>query len=230
MISPRRAVDSPLAVVVGISAVLTLITQWVLHMPQAGLDTAFGFQLPVVWLIVISFAVVLVATNLTLGLAAVLAGEAVVIGWFVWATWLVTTSRFAVFDFPFMGIDLIGQGWFIAAIGLMATGAIIARRFRDLQPKPGAEVWLLSLLPGIGLIRLDRTTRGAIYAGVVLLTILLASIDSQVALLFLPVAGTFEPPPPPNRALEWIFLSTAGVLAVLSVIDTVRAKEKLARS
>lgn len=213
-----------------ICAVLTLITQWVLHIPQAGLDTAFGFQLPVVWLIVISFAVALLATNLTVSLAAALAGEAVLLGWFVWATWLATTSRFAIFDFPFMGIDLIGPGWFVATFGLMATAAIVARRIRDLQPKPGVDVWLLSLVPGSGLIRLDHSTRGAIYAGLVVFAILLASIDSQVAPLFLPVSGPFEAPPaPPTRVLEWVLLGTAVAIAALSVIDTARAKERLAR-
>lgn len=218
--------DSPLRLLVVICAVLTLLTQWSIRIPQAGLDTAFGFQTPVGWLVVFALAVALLATNLTLSLSAVLAGEALLLGWFGWAAWVTTTSRFSGFDFPFMGIDLIGPGWFVAAIGVMAGGAIIARKYRDLEPRPGAAAWLLGLLPGLGLIRLDRTTRGTAYAVLVLSAVLMASIDSQVAPLFQPISSSFEaPPPPPTRALEWVFLGIAGALWLLSFIDTVRTKE-----
>lgn len=226
MIKLRQAVDSPLGVVGVICALLTLLTPWVIRIPQAGLDGAFGFQVPVSWLIVVAFVAALLATNLTLSLIAVLAGEALLLGWFVWAAWVTTTTRFAAFDFPFMGIDLIGPAWFFAAVGLMATGAITARKFADRERRPGAEVWLLSLLPGLGLIRLDHPTRGMVYAGLVLSAFFLASVASPVGPLFQPLIGDFEaPPPPPTRVLEWIFLGTAVAVTLLSVIDTARIRQ-----
>jgi hypothetical protein len=225
LIDPRRAVASPLGVLAVICAFLTLVSPWVIRIPQAGLDTAFGFQIPVCWLIVVAFTLAMLATNLTLGLAAALAGEALLLGWFGWAMWLTTTSRFAGIDFPFIGIDLIGPGWFEAAVGLMAAGATIARKFRDLEERPGPELWLLALLPGFGLIRLDRTARGTVYAALFLSVVVLASIDSPVAPLFQPIVGYFEPPPPPpTRAPEWVLLGAAGALALLSVIDTARIR------
>jgi hypothetical protein len=231
MINPRRAVDSPLGVLVVICALITLITPWLIRIPQAGLDTTFGFQIPVGWLIVFAFSAALFTTNLTFGVIALLTGEALLLGWFGWATWLATTSRFAGFDFPFMGIDLIGPGWFVATIGLMAGGVIIARKFRNLESRPGAEVWLLALIPGVGFIRLDRTARGTVYAVVILSAVILASFTSPVAPLFQPIVGYFEaPPPPPTRALDWIFLGAAGALALLSVIDTARTKATVART
>jgi hypothetical protein len=217
-------------VAVVICLILSLITQWVIRIPQAGLDTAFGFQVPVVWLIVFAIAAALLATNLTVSLTAALAAEALLVGWFGWATWLATTSRFAGFEFPFMGIDLIAPGWFIAVIGLVAAGTRIAQRFRDLKPHPENEVWLLALLPGLGLVRLDHIARGAVYAVLVLTAVFLASMDSQVTPLFRPVAGAFEAPPrPPNRTLEWVFLSSAGAVAALSVIETARTYRTAAR-
>jgi hypothetical protein len=231
MIKLRQAIDSPLGVVVVICALLTLLTPWVIRIPQAGLDGAFGLQVPVTWLIVLAFVAALLVTNLNVSLIALLAGEALLLGWFVWAAWVTTTSRFAGFDFPFMGIDLIGPAWFFAAFGLMATGAIVARKFADRDPRPGAEVWLLALLPGLGLIRLDHPTRGMVYAALVLSAFFLASIDSPVGPLFQPLIGDFEAPPaPPTRVLEWIFLGTAVATALLSLIDTARAKQTVARS
>jgi hypothetical protein len=210
---------------------LALVSQWTIRIPQAGLDATFGFQNPVCWLVVLTSVVALLATNLSLGLAAALAGEALLLGWFGWAMWIATTSRFAGIDFPFIGIDLVGPGWFWSALGLMAAGAGIANKYHDLERPPGAEVWLLSALPGLGLIRLGRTARGVIFALLVSLVVFLASFDSPVAPLFQPIVGHFDPPPaPPTRALDWILLGCAVALAVLSIIDTVRLKARATRS
>jgi hypothetical protein len=231
MIKLRHAVDSPLGVVVIICALLALLTPWVIRIPQAGLEGSFGFQVPVTWLIVLAFLAALLATNLTVSLIGLLAGEALLLGWFGWAVWVTTTSRFATFDFPFMGIDLIGPAWFFGAVGLMATGAIVARKFADHEPRPGGELWLLALLPGLALIRLDRPTRGTVYAVLVLSALFVASIDSPVGPLFQPLTGDFEaPPPPPTRLLEWIFLGTAAGLTLLSMIETARTKATGVRS
>jgi hypothetical protein len=228
VIKVRHAVDSPLGVVAVICALLTLLTPWVIRIPHAGLEGSFGFQVPVAWLIVVAFVAALLVTNLTVSLIALLAGEALLLGWFGWAAWVTTTSRFASFDFPFMGIDLIGPAWFFGAVGLMAAGVVVARKFAAHEARPGAEVWLLALLPGLGLIRLDRPTRGTVYVVLVLSALFLASIDSPVAPLFQPLTGDFEaPPPPPTRLLEWIFFGTAAALALLSVIETARFRRRL---
>ena len=228
MLAPRRAIATPLGVLVVVSIFLELVSPWTIRIPQAGLDATFGFQVPVCWLIVLATVTALLATNLALGLAATLAGEALLLGWFGWAMWIATTSRFAGIDFPFIGIDLVAPGWFYAALGLIAGGAAIAKRYHDLERRPGAEVWLLSAVPGLGLIRLGRTARGVIFALLVSLAVFMASIDSPVAPLFQPIAGQFDPPPaPPTRALDWILLGSAVVLAVLSIVDTARLKRRI---
>jgi hypothetical protein len=227
VINLRRAVASPPRVLVVICAIVALVSPWTIRIPQAGLDATFGFQNPVCWLVVLASLAALLATNLALGLATTLAGEALLLGWFGWAMWVTSTARFTGMDFPFIGIDVLGPGWFEAALGLMATGAIIARKFLDLELPRGAEVWLLAALPGLGLIPVDRTTRGVVYMVLVSSAVFLASIDSPVAPLFQPIVGRFDPPTaPPTRAPGWILLGVAGVLAVLSVIDTARLKER----
>jgi len=227
VLAPRRAAATPLGVLVSVSVFLTLVSQWTIRIPQAGLDATFGFQNPVCWLVVLASVAALLATNLRLGLAASLAGEALLIGWFAWAMWIATTSRFAGIDFPVIGIDLVGPGWFWAGLGLMAGGASIAKKYHDLDRPPGTEVWLLAALPGLGLIRLGRTARGVIFAVLVSLAFFLASFDSPVAPLFQPIVGQFDPPSvPPTRALEWILLGCAPALVLLSIIDTARLKAR----
>jgi hypothetical protein len=229
VLSPRRAVATPLGVLAGVCIFLALVSQWMIRIPQAGLDATFGFQIPVCWLLVLAILIALLATNLALRLAAALAGEAVLLAWFGWAMWVATTSRFTGVDFPFVGIDLVGPGWFWSALGLMAGGASIANKYHDLERPPGAEAWLLSALPGIGLLRLGRTARGVIFAALVSLALFLASFDSPVAPLFQPIVGQFDPPPaPPTRALDWILLASTAAIALLSVIDTARLKSRSA--
>lgn len=227
MIDPRRAIASPLGVLAAVCVFLALVSPWTIRIPQAGLDATFGFQSPICWLIVLAPVVALLATNLALGLAATLAGEALWLGWFGWAMWIATTSRFAGIDFPFIGIDLVGPGWFYAALGLLAGGAIIAKRYYNLERPRRAEVWLLAALPGIGLIRIGRTARGITYASLVALALVLASFVSPVAPLFQPISSQFDPPPvPPTRAFDWILLCCTGLLAGLSIIDTGRLKSQ----
>jgi hypothetical protein len=215
-------------VLVGISIFLALVSQWTIRIPQAGLDATFGFQILLCWLVVLATVTALLATNLALGLAAALAGEALLLAWFGWAIWVATTSRFAgIGDFPFIGIDLVGPGWFWSALGLMAGGAAIANRYHDLERPPGVEAWLLSALPGIGLVRLGRTARGVTWALLTSLALFLASFDSPVAPLFQPIVGHFDPPPvPPTRGLDWILLAASAAIALASIIDTARVKAR----
>jgi hypothetical protein len=228
VLSPRRAVATPLGVLAGISIFLALVSQWTIRIPQAGLDATFGFQILLCWLVVLATVTALLATNLALGLAAALAGEALLLAWFGWAMWVATTSRFAgIGDFPFIGIDLVGPGWFWSALGLMAGGAAIANRYHDLERQPGVEAWLLSALPGIGLVRLGRTARGVTWALLASLALFMASFDSPVAPLFQPIVGHFDPPPvPPTRAPDWILLGASAAIALASIIDTARVKAR----
>ena len=228
MLAPRRVAATPLGVLVGVGLFLALVSQWTIRIPQAGLEAMFGFQNPICWLVVLAAVTALLASNLSLGLAATLAGDALLLGWFGWAMWFATTPRFGSMAFPFIGIDLIGPGWFYAALGLLAGGASVARKCHDLEQPRGPEVWLLAALPGLGLIRIGRTARGAVYAALVAMALLLASLDSPVAPLFEPIVGQFDPPPvPPTRALEWALLGCPIALTLLSLIDTARLKNRL---
>lgn len=227
VINFRRAVGSPLAVLVLICAFLTLVSPWTIGIPQVGLDFTFGFQNPVCVLVVLLVLAGVVTTNLQLSLAVTLVGEALLLGWFGWAMWLTTTPPFGRVDFPFVGIDLIGPGWFEASVGLIATGAIIARQVHDRELPLGAEVWLLSLIAGMGLIRLGRIARGVVWAMLVSTAVFLASVASPIGPLFQPIVGQFDmPTAPPTRAPTWLLLGLAFGLVVASIIDTAWTRRK----
>jgi len=223
VINLRRAVASPLGVLTMICAFLALVSPWSVYIPKVQPDVSFGFQNPISWLAVLALFVALLTSKRSIRLAAVLADEIVLLGWFGWAMWVVTTSRYVSANFPFIGIDLIGPGWFYAALGLFAIGAITGRQYLDRGVRPGREVALLSLIPGVGLLRLGRTTRGVLWALLVLAALFIASADSPIAPLFTPASGHYEmPSAPPTRALEWILLGIALILFAASMVDTFR--------
>lgn len=229
MIRPARTLGAPLPILAIVCAFLTLVSPWIIGIPQARADVNFGFENPVCWLILIAMAAALLATDLRAGVAAVVAGEALLLGWFGWVMWLAGSPQYTALDFPFIGIDLIGPGWFEAALGLLAVGAAAARRYHQQELPPGAELWLLAALPGFGLVRLGRTERGVIWATLVAAAVFLASVDSPVAPLFQLIVGHFDlPPAPPTRVLEWIFLGAGVVIAAASVVDTALVKRRMA--
>ncbi len=221
MIDPRRAFASPLGVLVVIAVVLTLVSPWTVGITQIHTDATFGFENPLCWLIVLALVAAVLATNSYIRLAALLAAEVLLLGWFAWVMWVATTAQYSGFDFRFIGIDLIGPGWFEAALGLLAAAAIVARHLHELEVRPGREAWLLSAVPGMGLVRLGHTARGVVWAVLVSVALVLASTDSPMGPLFQPIGGHLDlPAAPPTRAPEWILLGAGLGLAAASLIDT----------
>src|SRR6266851_4852324 len=125
MINPRRAFASPLGVLVVISPSLALISPWLAGISQVHTDVNFGFQNPACWLVVIALVVSVVATSAAIRLAAILAAEVVLVGWFAWVMWLATTAQYSGVDFKFIGVDLIGAGWFDSQTRIGCSGMSI---------------------------------------------------------------------------------------------------------
>lgn len=126
--------------------------------PAGGPCDAFGFQNLFCWLAVACALGALVVEERRARLAFLCLGEGVLLAWFGWAMWVVTSPRFARLQWPFVGIDLVGPSWYIAGFAILIVAASTAR---SLSAHPAAmDVWLLAALPGNGLVRLDHWTRG----------------------------------------------------------------------
>ena len=221
-------IDSPPALFALISAALALVTLWTIGIPKVGATPSFGFQSPVCWLAVVLLLGAIFLPSPTLSVAALLGAELVLVGWYAWAMWLVTTPAYSS-QYDFVGTDIVATAWYAAAFGLLWAGAAVALRYREADHPTGAETWWLALVPGCGLIRLDRTSRGLLWTVLVVSALVLASLDSPIAPLFLPLHGLADLPEPlPTRSPTWIFLGSAALLAALSVVDTIRTSRRLA--
>ena len=223
----RTAIDSAGAVFALIAMFVALVSLWTIRIPRIPGDSTFGFQSLVCWVVVLAMLGALLLPDLRLGIASLLAAELVLVAWYAWEIWLATTPTYAS-QYDFVGTDMVGPAWYAAALGLLFTAAVVARRYRDSDLHFGPETWWLAAIPGSGLRRLDRTARGLLWASLVAAALWLASLDSPIAPLFQTVNGKQDLPDPlPTRAPTWILLGIAVLLAALSVVDTIRFRRRL---
>jgi hypothetical protein len=216
----RSRPASVLDLVVALCVIASVASPWWISVPPAHLQETFGFQSPACWVAVVGLFVALFveARSAVLALAAV---ELVLIGWFGWAMWIVTTSRFAQLGFPFVGTDLLGGGWYAADVGLLVTAVVVVKELEDRDLPIGAELWILAALPGFGLMRLGQWTRGLVWAALFSAALYFASTDSPDPALFAEYGRTGNVPPALPRGPEWILLALAALLWVLSIAATV---------
>ena len=223
----RSSVASPAALLALGSMVVALITLWSIGIPKVGATPSFGFQSPVCWLVVLALVGALLLPTLTLNTASLLAAELLLIAWYAWATYLVTTPTYSS-QYDFVGTDIVATAWYAAGLGVLCAAAVVARRYHDNDAPPGRETLWLAAVPGFGLIRLGRTFQGLVWTALVVGALFTATFDSPIAPLFQPLNGLPDLPDTlPTRAPTWILLGGAILFALLSVADTIRIKRRL---
>jgi hypothetical protein len=216
---------SVLDLIVALCLITSVASPWWISIPPAHLAETFGFQSPACWLVVIALFAALYA-DLRAAVIAIVLVEAVLIAWFAWAMWVVTTSRFTSLGFPFIGTDLIGAGWYAAAIALLVTAGIVIRELTNLEVPVGWDLWVLTAIPGYGLARLGQWDRGLIWTTLFSAALYFGSTDSPDPTQFAEYARTANVPPPYPREPEWVLLAVAAALFVLSVAVTVRLRQR----
>ncbi|HEY0830892.1 MAG TPA: hypothetical protein VGE99_07090 [Candidatus Dormibacteraeota bacterium] len=205
-----------LDLLVVVSAVASLLSPWSISIPPAHLPQAFGYETPACWLMIAGLAAALVLDSRPAVVAVALV-EAVVAAWFAWAMWVVTTPRFTDLPFPFIAPDVIGSGWYAAALGLLFAAGALVRELRRRDARLREDLWLLTALPGFGLMRIRRWLEGGIWAGLFIGSVYLASTGSPTATEFADYGRSGNVPPAYPRGAEWVLLGLAGVFWVVSI-------------
>jgi hypothetical protein len=197
----------------------TVVSPWSISISPAHVAQSFGFQTPACWLAVIALiaGMVLEARMAVIALAVV---ELVLAGWFGWAMWIVTTPRFADLGFPFVGTDLIGAGWYAAAVGLLLAAGAVVKELTDRAVPIGVDLWILTAIPGFGLMRLGQWSRGLMWAALFSAALYFASTDSPDPTQFADYGRSGNVPPAYPRGAEWALLALAALLAVVSIAVT----------
>jgi len=233
MVSAARVIrsrrTSAADIVVALCVIASVASPWWISVAPAHLPETFGFQSPACWLVVIALFAALFL-DLRGAVIAVAIVEVVLIAWFGWAMWVVSTPRFTALGFPFIGTDLIGPGWYAAAIGLLVTAGVVVKELNDRDVPVSWDLFALTAIPGYGLARLDQWDRGLIWTALCSAALYFASTDSPDPAQFADYGHTGNVPPPYPREPEWVLLALAALLWGLSVVVTVRQRRRQLRA
>jgi hypothetical protein len=203
----------------------SLLAPWSIGIGPAHLTERFGFQTPACWLVLVALVAAAWLDPRRATPAVAVAGL-VVGGWFAWAMWVVTTPAFTRLPFAWVGTDVLGAGWYVAAVGLFAGAIAVVKRLADAKVPLGAELWFFTALPGVGLMRLGSWSVGLLYAGLFAVAFYLGTTDSPDPTQFQDYGRTVNLPPPIPRAPEWILFGVAGVIWLLSIVVTVQQQRR----
>lgn len=215
-----------LDLVAAFCAVASLLAEWTISIPPAHLPETFGYQTPVCWLAVVGLAAALVL-DARIAVYALVLTELLLVGWFCWAAWVVSTTRFTTLPFPFLPTDVIGSGYYAAAAALLpAAGAVVVELRRRRSPL-GAELWFLTAVPGFGLVRLGHWAGGLTLTALVTGALYFASSDSPDSTLFADYGRFGTVPPAYPRAAGWVLLAAAVAAFIVSVALTLRRWREL---
>src|SRR5260370_26784985 len=158
----RRRPTSVLDLIVGLSLITSVLSPWWIGVPPAHFAQTFGFQSPACWLIVIAVFVALYL-DVRAAVFALAVVEGVLIAWFAWAMWVVTTPLFSSLGFPFIGTDLLGPGWHAAAVGLLVASGVVVKQLVVHDVPGGCALWALPATPRYGHPPLGQSGRELIW-------------------------------------------------------------------
>jgi hypothetical protein len=209
--------------IVGLAA-LSLLTPWTIAVDVANLHQVFGWTNPLAWLTALGLLTsVTRSARPYQGWALAAAGVAIV-GWVGLAGFLLTTPSFSKFPFTFTPVDLVSTGWYAGLIGLVvAVDAFAARRGREPKLAQPKDVWPLSLMPGMGLVRLGYSGRGRLWLAAAVLAVAFIGISAVNDSEFAYWAHYNMTPPDRGRLDVALGAAALGLMLVASWVDTWRS-------
>src|ERR1700694_5875585 len=141
-----------------------LLTPWSTAIPPVHWPQQFGWQSPLALLIVAALVIVRVHRLRRYQRPAILVAGAGLLLWIAWVSAQLLTPTFRNTGFPFLPIDLLGEGWSIALLAFVVTvdGMAVEAAAED-QGAPAQEVWPFAAVPGMGLVRMYYTARGRLW-------------------------------------------------------------------
>src|ERR1700674_5622000 len=113
-----------------------LITLWTIGIPKVGATPSFGLQSPICWLVALALLGALLLPTPALNTASILVAEILLIAWYAWASYLVTTPAYSS-QYNFVGTDIVGTSWYAAGLGVLWAAAVVALRYHDKDLPPG---------------------------------------------------------------------------------------------
>ncbi len=143
---------------------IALLTPWSVSIPTLHFPQIFGWQSASALIVIATLLVARIQPLPRVALPALIAAAAALVGWVVWIVLELRTPAFVATGFPFLPIDLLGEGWYIglAAFAIGVDGMAVSAS-SDGRPVRPAEVWPFAIIPGLGLVRMQYPVRGRLW-------------------------------------------------------------------
>jgi hypothetical protein len=207
-----------------------LLTPWSTAIPPVHWPQRFGWQSPFALVVVAGLIVVRIHRLRRYRLPAILTAGAGLLAWIAWVSAQLLTPAFANTGFPFLPIDLLGEGWSIALLAFVVTvdGLAIeaASEAEAARPK---DVWPFAAVPGMGLVRMYYTARGRLWLAAAAFAVFMVQATGIDWAEFQYYGSLGSLPEPRPRGAVLIPL-TLGVLIWLASLWDTRRKLQLERS
>jgi hypothetical protein len=202
---------------------IALLTPWSvpvrsLHWPQV-----FGWQSPLPALAIAAMALVYLPRVRRHATPMLVISGLALLAWLGWVSVQLLTPSFRRSGFPFLPIDLLGEGWYIASLAFVVTlDGLAVRASADDHPATARDVWPFAIVPGMGLVRLHYAVRGRLWFFAFAVAIFLLQTTAVGVEEFQYFASLGELPPGRPRTAALIPSIFALLLWLLSLWDSRR--------
>ena len=226
----NRTGSSERELLVGGLLLTALLTPWSIAIPPAHWAQRFGWQSPLALVVIAALVIARVHRFYRhRGLAVLIAGLGLT-AWIAWVSAQLLTPAFRNTGFPFLPIDLVGEGWSIALLAFVVSiDGMATEALGDDQPASPSEVWSFAAIPGMGLVRLYYRGRGRLWLAAVAFFFFLVQANAigSAEFQFYGSVGSLPEPRPRGALLIPLVL---GVLLWLASLWDTRRKLQLERT
>lgn len=200
-----------------------LLTPWSTAIPPVHWPQRFGWQTPLALVSIASLVIVRVHRLCRYRVPASLIAGIGLAGWIVFVSAQLLTPPFHNTGFPFLPIDLLGDGWSIALLAFVITvDGMAVEAADDDGPARPRDVWPFALVTGMGLVRLYYVGRGRLWLVAAAFTMLLWKATAVGWAEFQYYGSLGSLPEPRPRGADLVPLGLLVVIWLASLWDTHR--------
>ena len=204
-----------------------LLTPWSIAISTLHWSQTFGWQSPLALVVTGAIVLTRIRPFRRYAIPAVIIAGLGLLAWAAWAGAQLLAPAFRASGFPFLPIDLLGDGWYVSLLAFaIAVDGIASDASDDDRAARPSEVWPFSIVPGAGLVRMHYLGRGRLWMAAAAFTVFLlqANAIGPEAFQFYGSQGSLPPPQLRGAALIPVAL---GLLVWLASLRDTRQKLRL---
>jgi hypothetical protein len=204
-----------------------LLTPWSVALPSLHWPQTFGWQSPVALAITVALILTRVGPMRRYAVPAIVLAGLGLVAWAAWVSAQLLTPPFHATGFPFLPIDLLGEGWYVALLAVaVGVDGVASDASRDDRPARPREVWPFAIVPGAGLVRLSYAGRGRLWTAAAACGVFLLQANAIVPAEF-QFYGSFGGLPPPRPRGAALIPVVLGLVVWLASLRDTQQKLRL---